>query len=468
MKKLIYKISEEEKNRILGLHRKQVIIERSQNKKLLSESEIKILLREQQENEVEVLLNSLSENDPPEKWQQIIDKVEDLGEDVVTFIKKMKNKQLGKKFGNFLKNNFNRVKFKQAGDKIVSFFNKLTGNPPQVTTTVTSTPTPTPTPTPEPEDLNAWKNDTEKQKEYLLKNGYTEESLNSFIGKRSDSLSSLYSNSSRIETIDQAIDQVFMATYYEPITNTEDITLLNMPKTLDQYYDVIKTYGFEIINFNDINQITKFFPKLNEYSASKNGIQKYIASKIGAGYTYTLDDNMYGNPKTKVITWYENTNKVVRISQTEFTNNKTDQSTKFTFDFIASFPLIGSYDGGVINDISIENFKKYIITPDLVQFEEYEDEESIQKLFDFVRSWWAKDDGKGEPRYYNSNNKVYDVDTNVEFTDARSVMPKKAAKKDFDNLENKINQFFKDEELVTQLKKLEDLKNEARNLKWYE
>ena len=126
MKKLIYKISEEEKNRILGLHRKQVIIERSQNKKLLSESEIKILLREQQENEVEVLLNSLSENDPPEKWQQIIDKVEDLGEDVVTFIKKMKNKQLGKKFGNFLKNNFNRVKFKQAGDKIVSFFNKLT------------------------------------------------------------------------------------------------------------------------------------------------------------------------------------------------------------------------------------------------------------------------------------------------------------------------------------------------------
>ena len=77
MKKLIYKISEEEKNRILGLHRKQVIIERSQNKKLLSESEIKILLREQQENEVEVLLNSLSENDPPEKWQQIIDKVED-------------------------------------------------------------------------------------------------------------------------------------------------------------------------------------------------------------------------------------------------------------------------------------------------------------------------------------------------------------------------------------------------------
>ena len=47
-------------------------------------------------------------------------------------------------------------------------------------------------------------------------------------------------------------------------------------------------------------------------------------------------------------------------------------------------------------------------------------------------------------------------------------MPKKAAKKDFDNLENKINQFFKDEELVTQLKKLEDLKNEARNLKWYE
>ena len=125
MKKLIYKISEEEKNRILGLHRKQVIIERSQNKKLLSESEIKILLREQQENEVEVLLNSLSENDPPEKWQQIIDKVEDLGEDVVTFIKKMKNKQLGKKFGNFLKNNFNRVKFKQAGDKIVSFFNKL-------------------------------------------------------------------------------------------------------------------------------------------------------------------------------------------------------------------------------------------------------------------------------------------------------------------------------------------------------
>ena len=45
MKKLIYKISEEEKNRILGLHRKQVIIERSQNKKLLSESEIKILLK---------------------------------------------------------------------------------------------------------------------------------------------------------------------------------------------------------------------------------------------------------------------------------------------------------------------------------------------------------------------------------------------------------------------------------------
>ena len=47
-------------------------------------------------------------------------------------------------------------------------------------------------------------------------------------------------------------------------------------------------------------------------------------------------------------------------------------------------------------------------------------------------------------------------------------MPRKAAKTDFDNLENKINQFFKDEELVTQLKKLEDLKNEARNIKWYE
>jgi hypothetical protein len=463
MKKLIYKISEEEKNRILGLHRKQVIIERSQNKKLLSESEIKILLREQQENEVEVLLNSLSENDPPEKWQQIIDKVEDLGEDVVTFIKKMKNKQLGKKFGNFLKNNFNRVKFKQAGDKIVSFFNKLTGKKPQVTTTVTSTPIPTPTPTPEPEDLNAWKNDTEKQKEYLLKNGYTEDSLNSFIGKKSDS----YNNRKIIGTIDQAIDQVFMATYYEPITNTEDISLLNMPKTLDQYYDVIKTYGFKIINFNDINQIKNFFPKLNGYDPSKDGIQKYIASKIGWG-SYTLDDNMYGNPKTKVITWYENTNKAVRISQTEFTNNKTDQSTKFTLDFIANFPLIGSYADGVMNNISIANFEKYIITPDLVQFEEYEDEESIQKLFDFVRSWWAKDDGKGTPRYYNSNGKVYAVDTNVEFTDARSVMPRQAAKKDFDNLENKINQFFKDEELVTQLKKLEDLKNEARNLKWYE
>jgi hypothetical protein len=465
MKKLIYKISEEEKNRILGLHRKQVIIERSQNKKLLSESEIKILLREQQEKEVEVLLNSLSENDPPEKWQQIIDKVEDLGEDVVTFIKKMKNKQLGKKFGNFLKNNFNRVKFKQAGDKIVSFFNKLTGKKPQVTTTVTSTPTPTPTPTPEPEDLNAWKNDTEKQKEYLLKNGYTEDSLNSFIGKKSDS----YGSRKIIETIDRAIDQVFMATYYEPITNTEDISLLNMPKTLDQYYDVIKTYGFKIINFNDINQIKNFFPKLNGYDPSKDGIQKYIASKT-RGNRYTLDDNVYGNPKTKVITWYEDTNKVVRISQTEFTNNKTDQSTKFTLDFMATFPLIGSYADGVMNNISIANFEKYIITPDsyLVQFEEYEDEESIQKLFDFVRSWWAKDDGKGKSRYYNSNGKVYDVDTNVEFTDARSVMPRQAAKTDFDNLENKINQFFKDEELVTQLKKLEDLKNEARNIKWYE
>lgn len=457
-------ISEEEKNRILGLHKKQVLIERSPDKELLGESEVKQLLREQQEKEVEMLLNSLSENDPPEKWQKIIDKAEEFGDDVVTFIRKMKDKEMGKKFGRFLKKNFNKVKFKQAGDKVVSFFNKLTGKQPTTTATVVEPPTPTPTPTPEPEDPNSWKFDFDKRKEWLLKNGYTEETIKSFIGKRSGSLRC--DGQFNINSEYCAVNAIFEATYYEPISDTENIQVFNMPKTNEQFFQVIQTYGFEPIDPENATQVKKYFPILPYGYYNEYGISKFIAGKKG-WQTYNFK-NMYGNPKTKVVTWYEDANKSILMAQCEFTNNKTDQKTTFVPDYFASFPLIGSDSEGEVNDIDIDVFKNFVLNPEIVQFEDYEDNESIQNMIYYVRSWWAEDDGKGESRYYNSNGKVYYKSDNREFTDAQSALIRQGVKMDFDVLENKINKHFQGEELAVQLKKLEDLKNEAKNIKLYE
>jgi hypothetical protein len=82
-----------------------------------------------------------------------------------------------------------------------------------------------------------WRYDTEKQKEWLLNNGYTEESIKSFFGRP------YYAGV--VQDEGTAIQQIFQATYYEPISNIEEIEYFNMPKTLDQYFEVLKTYGFE-------------------------------------------------------------------------------------------------------------------------------------------------------------------------------------------------------------------------------
>jgi len=457
-----FNISESEKNRILNLHKKEIIVEK---KEIIKEDRILNLLKEQQEKEVNGLINNASENYDITKWQQIIDKVENTGEDVVTFIKKMQNKESAKKFGKFLKNNFNKVKFKQSGDKMVLFFNKLIGKP-------TPTPQPThafipkPTPTPYVEDPNDWVFNTEKQKEYLLKNGYTEDSLKSFIGKQSGKMSGY----NLIDNIYTAISEVFKATYYEPLTNINELDhrrgYLNMPKTLNQYHDLIKKYGFESINIDDNQEIIKFFGFVgNKYSNSiynKGSLERYIAKNMGVEYCDLKD--VYINQKTKVITWYVKWNKTVMIGQIGFTNNKTDQKSTFTPKDIGRFPLIGSDYSDELNDISIDAFKNYILDPDIIQWEDYEDNESIVDKFEYVRSWFIKD---GQPLYKNDNGKVFRISDNREFNDAQLSHVSKAVTVDVENLENAINKNFKGDDHQKQLLTLEKLKKDLRLIKFY-
>lgn len=442
-----FNISESEKNRILNLHKKEII----------KEETILKLLREQQEKEVEGLINNTYENDDHTKWQQIIDKVENTGEDVVTFIKKMQNKELAKKFTKFLKNNFNKVKFKQQADKVVSLFNRIIGKQ-QPTPQPTSTPTPQPTSTPEVEDPNNWKYDIDKQKEYLLKNGYTEDSLNSFIGKRSNTKSGY---NSYIENINDAITEVFKATYYEPITNIEEVSVLNMPKTMNQYFDLIKKYGFEEIDVSSPENVKKYF-NLPNPDANQRGISEYIAKSLGWG-TYNFK-SMYGNSKTRVVTWYEDANKIVRIGQTDFTNNRTDQKTTFKPKSIGNFPLIGSDENKTLNQVWVNNFKDYILDPEIVQWEDYEDADSIVNKYNYIRSWWIEN---GTPKYKNVGGKIFNVDGTREYTDKHLSFITPGVTKDIKDLEDAINKYFKGEELQKQLVELEKLKNEARGIKFY-
>jgi hypothetical protein len=308
------------------------------------------------------------------------------------------------------------------------------------------------------EDTNDddWRYDTEKQKEWLLNNGYTEESIKSFIGKRF--------RMGVVQNEDSAIQEIFNATYYEPITNIEEIEFFNMPKTLDQYFEVLKTYGFEKIDLSDTDKIIFYFGKKSEIT-TKDDIQKYIAKKLEFG-VYTLNDNyFYGNPKTKVISWYEDLNDVVYIGQIEFTNNKTDQSTTFKPVRIATFPLIGTKNSGFMNSIQKQYFKQYILSPEIVTYEEYEDTESLEKEYESIRSWWVKD---GKPILERRvDNKVYYIESGLEFTDEKSKMVQPYVVKDIENLENLVKKYFTDEELTKQLQKIEDLKKEAKNLKFY-
>jgi hypothetical protein len=301
-----------------------------------------------------------------------------------------------------------------------------------------------------------WRYDTEKQKEWLLNNGYTEESIKSFFGRP------YYAGV--VQDEGTAIQQIFQATYYEPISNIEEIEYFNMPKTLDQYFEVLKTYGFEKIDLLDTDKIISYFGKRSEI-INKEDIEKYIAKKIGWG-AYTLNDNyFYGNPKTKVISWYEDTNDTVIIGQIEFTNNKTDQSTTFNPVRIATFPLIGTKNSGFMNSIEKQYFKQYILSPEIVTYEEYEDTESLEKEYESIRSWWVKD---GKPILERRvDNKVYYIESGLEFTDEKSKMVQPYVVKDIENLENLVKKYFTDEELTKQLQKIEDLKKEAKNLKFY-
>jgi chemotaxis methyl-accepting protein methylase len=64
-------ISEQEKERILNLHKKQIIVEQN-NYKPIMENRLKKLILEQQNQEIETLIDNISENDPPEEWQKIV------------------------------------------------------------------------------------------------------------------------------------------------------------------------------------------------------------------------------------------------------------------------------------------------------------------------------------------------------------------------------------------------------------
>jgi hypothetical protein len=235
-----------------------------------------------------------------------------------------------------------------------------------------------------------------------------------------------------------------------------------MPKTMNQYFDLIEKYGFEEIDVSNFETVKKYFNFPMNSDNSEKGINQYIAKSMGwQNYTSKY---MYGNPKTKVITWYEDTNKVVRIGQIDFTNNRTDQKSTFKPVSIGSFPLIGSDSDKTLNEVWINNFKKYILDPEIVQWEDYEDAESIVNKYKYVRSRWTEN---GTPKYKNVDGKILSADGNREYTDKHLSFITPGVTKDIKELEDVINKYFKGEELQKQLVELEKLKNEAREIKFY-
>jgi hypothetical protein len=448
-------ISEEEKNRILNLHKKQILKETTNHNPKL--------IREQEEKEIERLLALLDPNDPdPIKWQDIVNKIEAMGEDVITYIRKMKDKELAKKFGRWLKNNFNKVKFQQAADTVVSFFKNLGKKKQTQTPGPTPTPEPTPPPTPTPtEDPNAWKEDDVKQKEWLLTNGYTEKIIEDF------------------EKNGYPTYSLFRSSYYEEPKSGEEITTLNVPKTMEQYYSLITKYGFKKFESDDLKELQnsslldiKDGDKLHGYLSAK---------KQGRDYTYEVKrtnefnadvqamDDVWFNKKTGVLLFTEN-NKIKEIlaTQLNFVNKKTKQNSNTKIVSLFYVPSVNLERLGIFR-IELDNFNNYIINPTLPPMEEYEDVETLEKEFEKVRSWWFEN---GYYKFMNENGTIWRLEngkkTNAKYDDSKWAFVKDAVTKDINELENTIKKFLKDDDLSKTLQNLENLKNEARKLKLYE
>lgn len=436
-------ISEEEKNRIINLHKKQILKEtpRSNAK----------LIREQEDKEIERLLALLDPNDPdPIKWQDIVNKIEAMGEDVITYIRKMKDKELAKKFGRWLKNNFNKVKFQQAADTVVSFFKNLGKKKPIVTPTETPQPTPQPTPTPT-EDPNAWKEDYDKQKEWLLSQGFTEENFQMF------------------EKNGTYMSKLFDYVYYEPVTSYDSITIRNVPKTIENYRELIKSLGFVPLVY-EMDEFKKIF-SIKERLADdvKEYLKMYIKIMTGEDYNYKIE-NVQINYKTRILSWEApdiNDDNFVTLMKIGFKNNKTGQVVEPKRERLGAFPLI-NIKYRRLRNIDLYTFK-WLFDPETVQYEDYENEESMQDDFDYVRSWWYEN---GKYKFENDNGVIWSVDKDGKRyrknEENQLKFVKDAVTQDILKLENNIKKYFKEEDLEKMLQKLENLKNEARGLKLYE
>lgn len=440
-------ISEEEKNRILNLHKKQILKETTNHNSKL--------IREQEEKEIERLLALLDPNDPdPIKWQDIVNKIEAMGEDVITYIRKMKDKELAKKFGRWLKNNFNKVKFQQAADNVVSFFKNLGKKKPTPGPTPTPEPTPPPTPTPT-EDPNAWKEDSFKQREWLLSNGVTEEDIQTFEQKGT------------------WFSDIFDYFYYEPISSGQ-ATLRNFPKNIEQYRELLKTLGFEPLVY-DAAKFKKIF-STNENSSALNVndyLKQYISKyKLNETDGFSSMENIQINLKTRVISFESFDSRRnetgVTLLQVGFKNYKTGVEEKPIMSILAMFPLVNlKYHYFMKPKIEVAN--KMLFNPEKTQYEDYENDESMQDDFDYVRSWWFEN---GRKKFDFIDGETWGIDESGKKTkiyDQRMRGPiKGAVTKDFNELEEKIKNYFKDEELQKMLQKLEQLKNEARRLQFYD
>jgi hypothetical protein len=433
-------ISEQEKERILNLHKKQIIVEQNTYKPIM-EKRLKGLIIEQQNQEIETLIDNMSDNDPPEEWQKIVNKIEGTGQDIKTFISNIKNKEINKKFVKFIKNNINKIKINNAKNSVISFFKNILNKQTQTTDSIQTTEPVSSQPQKTDEESDTQKEYQEKEK-FLLDSGYTDQEIKDFGG----------------------VYRLYPYVHTEPITDLENLTVENLPKNIEEYVKFIQTYGFSVINLDDPKTVENYFGDLSrfDYQTDKKGLEKLIANKLGWG-TYNLE-TVYGNNKTKVITWYEPTNRIVRIVQAEFTNNRTDQKTDFTVDYIFSNPIIDR-TSKKLSSVNVLAYKKYILDPKMIQWEDYEDNESVEKYFDKLKSWWV--DKNGNPMFENRNGQIVRKSTNQVMDLKKLEVMREPITNDFKELEDTLKKYFKDQELQTQLQKLETLKNEAKNLKIY-
>ena len=440
-------ISEEEKNRILNLHKKQILKETTNHNSKL--------IREQEEKEIERLLALLDPNDPdPIKWQDIVNKIEAMGEDVITYIRKMKDKELAKKFGRWLKNNFNKVKFQQAADNVVSFFKNLGKKKPTPGPTPTPEPTPPPTPTPT-EDPNAWKEDYDKQKEWLLLQGFTEEDLQMFEKNRN------------------YVNKIFAASYYEEPQGNGEINKYNIPKTMEQLINILTKYGFKKFEKSDLQTLIN---KPNRRTDPKgiDYLDEYLKD-IESGFNTSVK-NMWFNPKNWVLVYTNNVNSKydggdrVNARQLNFKNNRTDQTTNTEEKLLFIIPPVNkqTYDIKLGFYDQIDNFMKYVINPTVPDYEEYEDLDSVTEEIEYVRTWWFEN---GRKKFDFIDGETWGIDekgnkTKIYDKTMRGPL-KEAITKNIVELENMVK-MLKDDELKSANEKLEQLKNEARRLQFYE